>query len=236
MNYKLLKIKKITGKIKILTGLHIGAGSDKIEIGGMDNPILKDPVTGAPYIPGSSLKGKMRSLMEWKLNKVLENNGNPCKCGVCDICTVFGAPAVEKGKQDSIEKAIKRGPTRIILRDAHLTKEYQEKFNKGEILIEEKCENSLNRITAAATPRQLERVVPGVEFDFSLVFKVLEKNNTPQENTTKSDEELFNEIVLPALAMLEQDYLGGGGSRGNGKVQFRGLTDEEGNAIQLPKV
>ena len=75
---KLEKIKKITGKIKVLTGLHIGAGSDTIEIGGMDNPIVKNPFTNEPYIPGSSLKGKMRSLMEWNLGLVENNNGNPC--------------------------------------------------------------------------------------------------------------------------------------------------------------
>lgn len=232
MNFKLVKIKEIKGKIKVVTGLHIGAGSDKIEIGGMDNPIIKDPHTGAPYIPGSSLKGKMRSLMEWRLNKVLRNNGEPCKCGECDICTVFGAPAAEK-KEDAKSKALKRGPTRIILRDAHLTPEYQEKFDNGEQLIEEKWENALNRITAAATPRSIERVVPGVEFDFSLVFKVLIRDNG---EGGKRDEELFENIVLPALAHLEHDYIGGGGSRGNGKIQFVDLKDEEGNSIELPKV
>ncbi|HOV38151.1 MAG TPA: type III-A CRISPR-associated RAMP protein Csm3 [Spirochaetales bacterium] len=228
--FQLIKIKEIKGKIKIMTGLHIGTGSDKIEIGGMDNPIIKDPLTGAPYIPGSSLKGKMRSLMEWKLNKVLDYKGNPCKCGECEICTVFGTAAAEK-KEEVRERAFKRGPTRIIVRDACLTEEFQKKFRNGEQLIEEKYENSLNRITAEANPRPIERVIPGVEFDFSLVYKVLNRDDEGMK-----DENLFNEIVLYALAALQEDYLGGGGSRGNGKIQFVDLIDESGNVVNLPKV
>ncbi|MCX7786409.1 MAG: type III-A CRISPR-associated RAMP protein Csm3 [Spirochaetes bacterium] len=228
-NFKLIKIKEIKGKIRLLSGLHIGAGNDKIEIGGMDNPVIKDPATGAPYIPGSSIKGKMRSLMEWKLNKVLPK-GDPCSCGVCEICTVFGTAAAEK-KEDAIEKALTRGPTRIIVRDAHLTLEYKEKFGRGDQLIEEKYENSLNRITAAANPRPVERVIPGVEFDFAIAFKVLDR-----DDNGKKDEKLFEDIVLYGLAALQEDYLGGGGSRGNGRIQFIGLTDESGKEIVLPKV
>ena len=227
--FTLKEIKEIKGKIKLLTGLHIGAGSDKIEIGGMDNPIIKDPATGAPYIPGSSIKGKMRSIMEWKLNKVLPS-GDPCKCGECEICTVFGTAAAEK-RENVVEKALKRGPTRIIVRDAHLTEEYKKKFEEGMPLIEEKYENALNRITAAANPRPVERVVPGVEFDFSLAYKVLDRDDNGDK-----DERLFKEIVLYALAALQEDYLGGGGSRGNGRIEFVELSDGEGNKIELPKV
>ena len=59
---KLVRIYTITGTIETVTGLHIGAGKDSIEIGGMDNPVIKHPHTGEHYIPGSSLKGKVRSL------------------------------------------------------------------------------------------------------------------------------------------------------------------------------
>jgi len=228
--FKLIKIKEINGKIKLLTGLHIGAGNDKIEIGGMDNPIIKDPATGAPYIPGSSIKGKMRSLIEWKLNKVLSNHGDPCNCGECDVCTVFGTAAAEK-KGETIAKALRRGPTRIIVRDAHLSEEYKKKFEDGYQLIEEKYENSLNRITAVANPRPVERVIPGVEFDFSLAYKVLDR-----DDQGKTDEKLFEDIVLYALAALQEDYLGGGGSRGNGRIQFVQLTDETGKSVNLPQV
>ena len=228
---KQIKIKKIIGKIKVETGLHIGAGNDTIEIGGMDNPVLKDPTTNFPYIPGSSIKGKMRSLMEWYHGNVAESNGEPCKCGACDICTVFGCSASNKG--DDKEKAKKRGPTRLIVRDAKLSKKYADEFLVGKThLVEEKHENSINRITAVANPRPIERVVPGVEFDFEMLFRVIELNET---NTQSDNNDLFKEIVLKSLALLEHDYLGGGGSRGNGKVSFQ-LKDESGEKISLPEV
>ena len=90
---KQIGLKKITGKIVVKTGLHIGAGNDKVEIGGMDNPIIRNPLTREPYIPGSSIKGKMRSLMEWKLEKIDMKKGGPCACGKpdCPICRVFGS-------------------------------------------------------------------------------------------------------------------------------------------------
>ena len=61
---RLKEIKSIKGKIVLKTGLHIGAGSDEIHIGGIDTPVVKDPLKGWPYIPGSSLKGKIRTLLE----------------------------------------------------------------------------------------------------------------------------------------------------------------------------
>jgi len=228
--YKIKEIKKLQGKIRVESGLHIGAGSDKIEIGGMDNPIIKNPVTQEPYIPGSSLKGKMRSLMEWKLGKVLGSRGAPCGCGECEVCRVFGTSAAARRPEEK-DKAMKRGPTRIILRDARLSERDREKFGRGEILIEEKSENSLNRITAEANPRPLERVVPGTEFDFSLIYKILDMGDEGAE-----DEKNFSAVVLTALALLEQDYLGGGGSRGNGRISFQELKDEKGSPVQLPTV
>ena len=84
---KYITTKKISGKIVVKTGLHIGAGNEKVEIGGMDNPIIRNPLTNEPYIPGSSIKGKMRSIMEWKLDKINKGNNNPkdlgkpCPCG-----------------------------------------------------------------------------------------------------------------------------------------------------------
>ena len=54
----------IQGKIKVLTGLHIGGPTTGLNIGGVDNIVIKD-AKGKPYIPGSSLKGKMRSLLEY---------------------------------------------------------------------------------------------------------------------------------------------------------------------------
>lgn len=225
---KLIKIKKLTGKIVVKTGLHIGAGSDTIEIGGMDNPIIRDPFTKLPYIPGSSIKGKMRSLLElfYIPDKIVEKKGNPCACGDpdCKICRVFGTAVNNRGNEDV---ALKRGPTRLIVRDAYLNDKFKEKE-----IIEEKSENSLNRITAKANPRPIERVVPGVEFDFEIAYRVFEIDG----DNGKTDLEYFDSVVLTGLVLLQNDYLGGGGSRGNGRIEFKNLVDENGNEVKLPSL
>lgn len=231
---KQIKMKKLNGKIRVETGLHIGAGNDSIEIGGMDNPIIRDPFSREPYIPGSSLKGKMRSLSEWYLGKVAASNGDPCSCGRsdCPVCVVFGSSAERGGRGNQGENvAEKRGPTRLIVRDARLTDTWRKAFTGLRPIIEEKNENSLNRITAVANPRPVERVVPGVEFEFSIAYRVLDRSDGGEQ-----DEKLFNDVVLRSLSLLEQDYLGGGGSRGNGKIAFIDLKDEEGKPVELPGV
>ena len=224
---KQLETKKITGKIVVKTGLHIGAGNEKVEIGGMDNPIIRNPLTQEPYIPGSSIKGKMRSLLEWKLGKILDSKGNPCSCGKadCEICRVFGS-ANKSGKNDPSEDS--KGPTRIIVRDAVLTEEWAKKFNQGKPIVEEKSENSLNRITAVANPRPIERVVPGVEFDFEIAYRVIDTGDNGE-----LDKKYFNSVVLEGLKLLQEDFLGGGGSRGNGQIEFKDLHDEAGKEIVL---
>ncbi len=225
---KLVKVKSVSGKIRVETGLHIGAGNDALEIGGMDNAIIKNPADGSPYIPGSSLKGKMRSLLEWKLGKVAQNNGNPCNCGdpECIVCRVYGAGITK----EEPEKTKTRGPTRIIVRDAHLSQEYLDNYyGNPHKIIEEKNENWINRITAKATPRSLERVIPGVTFDFCIDYKVY----NIEDDNGKKDEEYFDEGILEALRLLEKDYLGGGGSRGNGRISFIELKDENGTPITL---
>lgn len=221
---KLMKIKTLKGKIKVETGLHIGAGNDAIEIGGMDNPIIRDPRTRLPYIPGSSLKGKMRSLLEWKLGKVQMNNGKPCSCGAsdCPVCRVYGT-GISKNSQ---ENASTRGPTRLIVRDSLLSEEFKDKLDT---IVEEKSENAINRITALANPRPVERVVPEVTFDFEILYRILNIQN----DNGKKDEELYKSAVLDVLKLVENDYLGGGGSRGNGKIKFIDLYDEDGNHITL---
>ncbi|MEM5947011.1 type III-A CRISPR-associated RAMP protein Csm3 [Spirochaetia bacterium 38H-sp] len=225
---KLKEIKTITGKIVVKTGLHIGAGNENIEIGGMDNPVIRDPATKLPYIPGSSIKGKMRALLELLLisKEIVKNNGEHCKCGKadCKICRVFGA-AVDNKNNNSLY----RGPTRLIMRDAYISEKFRNNFEA--IIIEEKNENKLNRITAAANPRPIERVVPGVEFDFELSYRVFDTGDGG-----KTDEELFETVVLAGLTLLQNDYLGGGGSRGNGRIEFIGLKDNENNNITLPNL
>lgn len=213
-------IKTIKGKILVKTGLHIGSGNEKVEIGGMDNPIIRNPLTREPYIPGSSIKGKMRSLVEWKLGKVLPGPderrkvGTPCNCGKadCPICRVFGSANNSKSKDENAEL---RGPTRLIVRDATLSKEFADDFKNGKAIVEEKNENAINRITAEAMPRPIERVVPGVTFDFEIAYRVIDTGDNG-----KTDEENFESVVKTGLKLLQEDYLGGGGSRGNGQIEF----------------
>jgi CRISPR-associated protein Csm3 len=226
---KLIETRKLSGIIRVETGLHIGAGNDSLEIGGIDNPVVKHPATREPYIPGSSLKGKMRSLMEWKLGKVGPNNGKACACGECPVCRVFGS-ALSSGGSEA--KALRQGPSRLIVRDAFVTSESAKKFREADIpMLEEKRENSLNRITAAANPRTLERVVPGLEFGFEIAYRIID---TGDEG--KTDRENWEKLVLAALALVQADALGGGSSRGSGKVSFIGLKDEAGNEVSLPAV
>lgn len=221
---KQIDTKKLSGKIVVKTGLHIGAGNDKVEIGGMDNPIIRNPLTHEPYIPGSSIKGKMRSLMEWKFDKLKSTGGKVCSCGLpeCKVCRVFGSANTKS------EEAKDRGPTRLIVRDAVLTKEWKEKFRNGNSIVEEKNENSLNRITAKANPRPIERIVPGVEFDFEISYRVIDTGDNGE-----TDKKYFKEVVLESLKLLQDDYLGGGGSRGNGQIEFKDLVDENNNPVNL---
>ena len=205
-DYKLIEIKRITGQIKVITGLRIGASPESMEISGLDNPIIRNPVNDEPYIPGSSLKGKLRSLIEWYLGEV-PPTGEPSKDGC--VARVFGIPASRDAKV---------GPTRLIVRDATLSEEDRKRFQSGEPITEIKTENSINRLTAMANPRPLERVVPGVKFDFEMIYRIF---SLPEENDNgQTDRENLEKVLLPAMALLEKDYLGSSGSRGCGKIQF----------------
>lgn len=226
----MIQLKKIIGKIEVKSGLHIGGGNDKVEIGGMDNPVIKNPLTGEPYIPGSSIKGKMRALLEWKEGLVGIYEGKPCQCGGpdCHICRVFGHG--NSNDPEEQRKARLRGPTRLIVRDAELSEEYKEKnLPKGKQILEDKKENCLNRITAHANPRPLERVVPGVTFEFEIVYRIIDMEYKYKED----DLALFDSVVKEGLRLLEKDFLGGGGSRGNGRIKFVDLKDENGKEIKL---
>ena len=116
----------------------------------------------------------------------------------------------------------------MIVRDAVLSEDWKKKFDEGKSIVEEKNENSLNRITAEATPRPIERVVPGVEFNFEISYRVIDTGDNGS-----TDEKNFNEVVLESLKLLQNDYLGGGGSRGNGQIEFKDLVDEKNNPITL---
>lgn len=212
---ELEKILKITGTILLQSGLHIGAGKDSVEIGGLDNPVIKNPYTNAPYIPGSSLKGKMRSLLEARLmadrpetRKSLQT-GKPCQCARrdCPVCMLFGVSGSVREKDPEL------GPTRILVRDSLLDAEFRSLFAKGQLPMEIKYENSIDRRTGRATPRPLERVPAGIKFDFNIALRVY-KNDPPD----------LVDKIFQCLRLVELDALGGGGSRGNGEVRFQNIA------------
>jgi CRISPR-associated protein Csm3 len=204
----------VKGVIECETGLHIGGNKDIFEIGGIDAPVIRDPITRYPYIPGSSLKGRMRFLMEWETGRVNSNNGKPHNCTSedkaksCPVCRVFGISAAEN---------LKVGPTRLIVRDAHPTEDTVEKWKEldtGLLYTEWKKENYIDRITSRADPRDMERVPKGSKFDFEMVYSIYDMGDGGE-----TDVEFFK-YVRTAMRLLEDSYLGGNGSRGYGKVKF----------------
>ncbi|SFM53512.1 type III-A CRISPR-associated RAMP protein Csm3 [Nitrosomonas communis] len=218
---QLTRIQQIKGTIELKTGLHIGGGDSEMRIGGIDNTVIKNPVSDLPYIPGSSLKGKMRSLLEWRYGLVdpIITGGRPFSFqhlkGINtpqarDLLKLFGgAPG-----SDTDAIANKIGPTRLAFWDCSLNIQWkQDKLGEHTSATEAKTENSIDRIKGIAANgaiRQTERVVAGAQFDFRLNLKV------------HDDEDLLN-IVLEGLKLLEYDSLGGSGSRGYGKIRFLDL-------------
>lgn len=208
-SYQFLANIILRGKIKVLTGLHIGGSNDKFEIGGVDNPVIRDPFTKYPYIPGSSLKGKMRMLLEFDLGLVeADKKGNYGPSTKEPIATLFGSSAEEATS----------GPTRLIVRDSYPdsdTIEMWKNLDSETLYAEYKAENTIDRMTSAANPRWLERVVKDSEFTFECILGVYSMD---KENYSKPDSYLTN--LQTAIRLLEDSALGGGGSRGSGKIKF----------------
>ncbi|GEA18923.1 type III-A CRISPR-associated RAMP protein Csm3 [Moorella sp. E306M] len=224
--------KKLAGKfiiegiISCLTGLHIGGNQDVSEIGGIDLLVIRDMVTHEPYMPGSSLKGKLRSLLERYhyaqepsldfFNREMNAGGQRIRhheCGreECPICRLFGASR-DKNVQENM-------PASLYVRDAYLTAESKKELQQmesGYYLTEVKFENTLDRITSAANPRQIERVPRGARFNFQMVYNLWEPQGIERL------QEDFTEIFI-ALQLLVDDYLGGHGSRGYGQVRLDDL-------------
>ena len=207
MIQKLIEIQELKGKIKLVSGLHIGAGNDEIHIGGIDNPVIKNPLNDEPYIPGSSLKGKIRTMLEWYLGKLNEKGEPYSKEGDGDeITLIFG--------NGSAKENYHGGPTRVSFNDCPLNKDSLKKMLKKSALTEEKIEVSINRLSGTASnsksgPRTIERVPAGAEFDFSLSYLVFDD----------ADKQNFKYLIL-GLKILELTALGGSGSRGYGKIKF----------------
>lgn len=212
MNVKFVKNIRITGDLVCLTGLHIGSVKDSLGIGGSDSPVVLDKIRNVPIIPGSSLKGKMRSLLELTTDKWLSDGGkvHSCQDEDCDLCVVFGRGATEN---------IAAGPTRLIVRDAFPTDATCQMWENAEDVVrgtELKGENFLNRLTSAATPRFIDRVPAGSVFSFEMIFSVY----CPEDLKRLA-------VVFRAMQLLEDSYLGGSGTRGYGKVAFQSVSLSE---------
>ena len=222
---QLTAITTITATLELVTGLRIGAGDSEMHIGGVDNTVIKHPHTQSPYIPGSSLKGKMRSLLEWRSGSVKEEplgwkdyndqKNETLKTEVKRILQLFG---ISGDAKLGIEQMSTMGPTRISFWDCSLNADWEEQIREDNFsLTEVKSENRINRISGVAEhPRQTERVPAGAQFDFRLSIKKL-----------AGDGPELIETVLQGLKLLELDSVGGSGSRGYGKVKFVNLTIDE---------
>lgn len=206
--------------VETVTGLHIGGSDTGIEIGGVDKTIIRDPLTNRPYIPGSSLKGKMRSLLE-KYEGLVQNQSigqhttiHICKTklafAACNVCQVFGIPGEHEFSL----------PTRLVVRDVHMgeaeAKRIRETARTDLPYSEVKTEVSIDRVTSAANPRQMERVPAGTKFGpAELVYTIYGGSGCDPA----ADVERLATLVT-ALQLVEDDYLGGLGSRGSGRVRF----------------
>lgn len=221
MNKTLKKKILYTGVITLKTGLHIGGTNAALNIGGPDKFVVRNPLTNIPYIPGSSLKGKMRSLVELRFGESV--NGRPSNDANSRAGALFGV----SGDSDSSR------PSRLIVRDAPLFtgSDSDEELNQYGLkrkdipdfsqtdlpYTESKTEVAIDRVTAKANPRTFERVPAGAQFKLNMVLNVFEDEN---------EAELKDTLML-AIKLLEDDYLGGHGSRGYGHVKIS-LVNSEG--------
>ncbi len=199
-------VKKIiyTGKIVLKTGLHIGGTNAALNIGGPDKFVVRNPINNIPYIPGSSLKGKLRSLIEIK---------NGCSKVSTDPNSESGKLFGVAGGNDNTR------PSRLIVRDAELDTESKPGMFENTDLpfTESKTEVNIDRVTSKANPRTFERVPAGAEFKLSMVLNIFEGE----------DEKELEGILFKAIEMLHDDYLGGQGSRGYGQVEIKDLKENK---------
>ncbi len=223
--WRLEKIVSFKGTIECVTGISIKSGANDLGIGGADSEVIKNPLTREPYLPGSSLKGKMRSQLELAYGKTSGDNGaNPCGCGKreCPICTIFGAHSNTK---------VACGPTRILVRDSVFTEVFRQKFYEHILesgnALEVKAENIIDRSSGKAkNPRSMERVPAGAEFTLDIQLQIFEGDNETD----------MVETVKNGLALVEQSYLGNSGSRGYGQVKFHYEISEKSVAVDGKKI
>ncbi|MBL6985159.1 MAG: type III-A CRISPR-associated RAMP protein Csm3 [Candidatus Thioglobus sp.] len=219
----------VNGIIQAETGLHIGGNSVGMAIGGADTVVVRNPLTNVPYIPGSSLRGKMRSLMErtrgmegkegkggFSITRGEDNKGNP-------TLTVLAGkePKTDLGKFFGTSAETGGSVTRLTVRDCPLTPQSQEELenapNTDMPLTEVKTEVVIDRITSAASPRQIERVPAGAKFEFCFAIDLLGDETAEQ----------WLKLLAEGMRLVQDDSLGGSGSRGYGQVKFGKITVSE---------
>lgn len=222
---RLNRILTVNASLHVLTGLRVGAENAMMQIGGVDMPVLRHPYTRQPYLPGSSIKGKMRSLLEWRSGAVqaeplghaewLAAASQPAQQAHLGLLLrLFGVGGGDT--KDKPEFAALIGPTRLSFWDCPLEASWAAAMREHDPrLTEIKTENRINRITGTAEhPRDSERVPAGARFEFRLSAKVLDQD----------DEAALRNMVLDGLRLIELDGLGGSLSRGYGKVRFEQLS------------
>ncbi|MYB66622.1 type III-A CRISPR-associated RAMP protein Csm3 [Candidatus Poribacteria bacterium] len=220
----------LKGTIEAKTGLHIGGNSGELDIGGIDNPIIRNAFNRQPYIPGSSLRGKMRGLLDRHygndLNKPvgrdvrIHESKTVEEYKKCPVSQVFGVAPTQELRGKTM-------PTRLIIRDTFLTDESLAALDKADTdtdFTEIKTEVAIDRITSAATPRQQERVPAGTIFGPMQIIHSLYTLHGSDHDNTLEDELNYFDTVLKGMELLEDDYLGGSGSRGSGQIAFGNLT------------
>jgi CRISPR-associated protein Csm3 len=211
---KLIRKKKIVGIINVLSGIHIGGSKENAEIGGLDSPVVRRKDNNQPYIPGSSLKGKMRCLLEQMDGATEVGKGNHI------INKLFGI--TEEKRQGNIIRNAEL--SRLIVRDSYLTKESVELLNSSNVdtdmpYTEIKFENTIDRIKGAAKQgglRNIERVPAGVIFNFELILNQYENDGSEIES-----------LLDKGIQLLNADYLGGSGTRGYGHIKIEIIERKE---------
>lgn len=209
---KLAEVIRLTFEIEVVTGLQIRGSGGELEIGSAVDAnlaVVRNPANNEPYIPGSSLKGKLRSCLERE--KGTDDGGEPCRCGQphCMVCVIFGAHKNPKAQS---------APTRIVVRDGYFTEASRKKFHgreaEGRAGIEIKTENLVNRRTGAAeSPHTGERVLPGDRFAGEILLNVFDSDKARRQQMLDS--------VRHAMALIQEtSSLGAGGSRGSGAIRF----------------
>lgn len=208
MSYQLNKKVIIKGKVVLLTGLHIGGTNASMGIGGVDKSVIRNPIDNKPIVPGSSLKGKMRSLLALSRGELGGSMGKKIQNGPTLnpdhlVARLFGTAI--SGKESE-----KQRPSRLIVRDGQLLSDESIFGNTDLPFTEAKTEVVIDRITSAAMPRQIERVPAGAEFSLEIILNIFSEDNEAE----------LKAGLMQALKLLEDDYLGGNGSRGHGQVRF----------------